>query len=255
MNETSEALNGRRVVVTGGTSHQAGELAAAFAAAGAEVELLPLLEVLPPADPEPLDEAAATGGSYDWVVFTTANAVEAFVPLMPEPFPESVTVAAVGTTTAQAVRRLGVEVNVVATRVDAEDLVEELAPHLLGDERILLLRAEDAPDTLAQGLEWLGCDVTAVDAYRKVLAAGAAARARGLFDGREIGGVTFTSPRTVRHFAALFGEDWQRRREDLRAVSIGAATSRELRRHGVAGIAEALEPSPAAMVRALVASL
>jgi uroporphyrinogen-III synthase len=255
MNETSEALKGRRVVVTDGTSHQAGELAAAFAAAGAEVELLALLEILPPTDPESLAEAAATGGSYDWALFTTADAVAAFVPLIPEPFPESVTVAAIGTATAQALRRLGVEVNVVATRPDAEDQVEELAPNLLGNERILLLRAEGAHDTLAQGLEWLGCEVTAVDVFREVLPKGASARARELFHGQELGCVAFTSPGIVAHFAALFGEDWQRRRGDLRAVSIGPATSRELRRHGVAGAAEALEPSPAAMVRALVASL
>lgn len=247
----SEALRGQRVVVSR-ARHQADELAAVFEGAGAAVELLPLLEVAPPADPGPLEEAAATAGSYDWVVFTSANAVEAFVPLLPEPFPESVAVAAVGPATAQAARRLGVEVHVVASRSDAEGLVVELAPHLLGDERILLPRADDAREAVAEGLEVLGCTVTAVDAYRKRLPADAAARARALFDGREIGWVTFTSPRTVRHFVELFGEDWPRRRQELRAVSIGAVTSRELRRHGVDRIAEAREPSPAAMVRAVV---
>jgi len=254
MNVTNELLKGRRVVVTR-AAQQAGELAAAFAAAGADVELLALLEVVPPADPEPLAAAAETAGSYDWVVFTSANAVDALVPRLPEPFPESVAVAAVGPATAQAARRLGVEVHVVASHADAEGLVAELAPHLLGDERILLPRADDARRALVEGLEELGCAVTAVDAYRKRLPDDAAARARELFDGREIGWVTFTSPRTVRHLVELLGEEWERRRRELAAASIGAVTSRELRRHGVARIAEAREPSPAAMVRAVVAAL
>jgi uroporphyrinogen-III synthase len=188
------------------------------------------------------------------VVFTSANAVEAFVPLLPEAFPESVAVAAVGAATAQAARSLGVEVHVVASRSDARGLVRELAPHLLGDERMLLPRAEDAREDLVVGLEALGCAVKAVSAYRKRLPDGAAARARELFEGREIGWVTFTSPSAVRHFVGLF-DDWKRRRRELAAASIGAVTSRELRRHRVRRIAEAREPSPEAMVRAVVAAL
>lgn len=250
----SEALKGRRVVVTR-ARHQAGELAAAFAQVGAEVEPLPLLEVTAPADPAPLEEAAATAGSYDWVVFTSANAVEALVPRLPEPLPETVAVAVVGPATAEAWRRHGREPEVVASRSDAEGLVAELAPHLLGDERMLLPQADDARAALAEGLEVLGVSVTAVEAYGKRLPADAAARARALFDGREIGWVTFTSPRIVRHFVALFGGDWKRRRGELKAASIGAVTSRELRRHGVDAIAEAGEPTPDALVRAVVAAL
>jgi len=73
-------LRGLRVVVTR-AEHQAGGLAEAFTAAGATVELLPLLEVIPPADPRPLERAASELALYDWLVFTSSNAVEAFLPL------------------------------------------------------------------------------------------------------------------------------------------------------------------------------
>ncbi len=71
-------LAGLRVVVTR-AERQAGGLVAAFAAAGAAVETLPLLEVAPPAEPAPLARAAAELRLYDWVVFTSANAVHALL--------------------------------------------------------------------------------------------------------------------------------------------------------------------------------
>jgi len=63
--------------------------------------------------------------------------------------------------------------------------------------------------------------------------------------------VTFTSPRIVRNFAELFGAEWERRRGELRAVSIGPVTSAELRRQGVEPAAEARRPEDAEMVAAL----
>ena len=72
-------LAGLRIVITR-AAHQSEGLAAAFAAAGARVELLPLLEVVPPADPGPLERAAAEIARFDWLVLTSANAVEALLP-------------------------------------------------------------------------------------------------------------------------------------------------------------------------------
>jgi uroporphyrinogen-III synthase len=76
--DESRPLAGVRVVLTR-AERQASDLAAAFAAAGAAVETLPLLEVTPPADPAPLARAAAELRLYDWVVFTSANAVHALL--------------------------------------------------------------------------------------------------------------------------------------------------------------------------------
>ena len=77
-------LAGVRVVVTR-PPHQADGLCAAFAAAGANVLRLPMVDVVPPADPEPLLRAAASLGRYRWVAFTSANAVTALVSALPRP--------------------------------------------------------------------------------------------------------------------------------------------------------------------------
>src|SRR3954453_1967089 len=105
-----------RVVVTR-AEHQSAGLAAAFPRAGARVELLPLLAVVPPPDPGPLQQAAAAAASYDWVVFSAANAVAPFAPRAGGPL--TAAVAAVGPATAAAGRAAGIEPRLVAEESDA----------------------------------------------------------------------------------------------------------------------------------------
>jgi uroporphyrinogen-III synthase len=237
-----------RVVVTR-AEHQSEGLAAAFEKAGAAVELLPLLEVVPPADPRPLEQAAAELFIYDWVVFTSSNAVEAFLPLA-GPLPPALKIAAVGPATAEALRARGAEPDLTASRADAEGLAAELAPQVAG-KRVLLPQAADARPALLAGLTAAGAEAAAVVAYDKRLPPDSLRRAAELFATPPIGWVTFTSPRIVRHFAELFGEDWERRRGELRAASIGPVTSAELRRLGVEPAAEARQPSDEELVAAV----
>ncbi|HEX2641964.1 MAG TPA: uroporphyrinogen-III synthase [Thermoanaerobaculia bacterium] len=250
----SGPLAGLRVVVTR-AEHQAGGLAAAFEAAGARVEILPLLEIVPPADRRPLERAAAEIALYDWLVFTSANAVESFLPLVGGALPPRVQVAVVGPATAAALRARGIEPALAATRSDAEGLVADLGPLVAGGRRVLLPQASDARPTLLEGLRQAGAEVVAIVAYDKRLPPEAPARARELFGDSPLGWVTFTSPRIVRHFVDLFGEDWERRRPELRAAAVGPVTSAELRRQGVAPAAEAARPGDEEMVKAVAARI
>ncbi len=245
----SPALAGQRVVVTR-SAHQAEGLVAAFGAAGAEVERLPLIELAPPKDRRALDRAVRRAAGFDWLIFTSANAVAAFLPLLGEP--ARLRSAAVGPATAAALRRGAVEPAVVAARSNAEGLLENLAPLLAPGTRVLIPQAEDARPALARGLRAAGASVDTVVAYRKRLPAAAAVDARRLFEDSDLGWVTFTSPRIARHLAGLFIADWPRRRGELRAISIGPVTSAELRRLGVEPAAEAETPSDEAMVAAVV---
>jgi uroporphyrinogen-III synthase len=240
-----------RVVVTRAERQSEG-LAAAFEHAGARVELLPLLEVVPPVDPGPLARAAAELQDYDWIVFTSANAVEAFLPLAPPPWQPRI--AVVGPATSEALRSQGIEPHLTAHQADAEGLAADLAPRVAG-RRVLLPQAADARPALLAGLAAAGAEAVAVVAYDKRLPPEAARRSAELFSNHPLGWVTFTSPRIVRHFAELFGADWERRRGELRAVSIGPVTSAELRRQGIEPAAEAERPGDAEMVAALARSV
>jgi uroporphyrinogen-III synthase len=245
-------LSGLRVVVTR-AEHQSEGLAAAFERAGARVELLPLLEVVPPADPQPLKRAAADLASYDWLVFTSANAVEAFLPLT-GPLRSSLRIAAVGPATAAALRAFGSEPHLTARKAEAEGLAADLAPRIAG-RRVLIPQAADARPVLLQELKEAGAEAVAVVAYDKRLPPEAPARAAELFSATPIGWVTFTSPRIVRHFVFLFGKDWEKRRPELQAVSIGKVTSAEIARHGVEPAAVAARPGDEEMVAAVKSKL
>jgi uroporphyrinogen-III synthase len=263
---TSAPLAGVRVVVTR-AGRQSGGLAAALAAAGATVEPLPLLEVVPPADPAPLARAAAELPLYDWVVFTSTNAVHALLPPAPPcgigelggdlPRPRVARVAAVGAATTAALRGLGIEPALTAAARDqsAGGLLAALLPHLDCGQRVLLPQAGDALPTLREGLLAAGIAAVAVVAYEKRVPEAAPRRASQLFAGQPIGWVTFTSPSIVRHFAGLFGDDWPRRRAELRAASIGPVTTAELRRLGVEPAAEAAAPTDAELAAALAAAV
>jgi uroporphyrinogen-III synthase len=245
-------LSHLRIVVTR-SEHQSRGLGKAFERAGATVELLPLLEIVPPTDPLPLERAASEIALYDWAVFTSANAVEAFLPLA-GPVPPALRIAAVGSATADALRARAVEPQLIPGREEAAGLLASLAPEIRG-QRVLLPQAADARLLLLEGLTAAGAEVTAVVAYDKRLPLSAKARAAELFALAPIGWVTFTSPRIARHFVELFGADWERRRGELRAVSIGPVTSAELRRWQVEPAAEARRPVDEEMVAAVARKL
>lgn len=239
-----------RVVITR-AERQADGLVAAFERRGANVELLPLLEVVPPTDPRPLERAASELALYDWVIFSSANAVEAFLPLTGGSFPARLRIAVVGPATAAALRAWEIEPHLEARKADAEGLVTDLAPYVDRQRRVLLPQAADARPVLLEGLAAAGAEAIAVVAYGKRLPEDASRRAGELFAQAPMGWVTFTSPRIVRHFAELFGADWERRRPELRAASIGPVTSAELRRQGVEPAAEAQRPGDEGLVEAV----
>ena len=247
-------MRGFRVVVTR-AAHQAAGLTAAFEAAGATVEHLPLLEMIPPDDPRPLERAASELALYDWLVFTSSNAVDAFLPLTGGALPPRLRVAAVGPATAEALRAYGLEPHLTAARADAEGLLTDLAPLVDRSRRVLLPQAADARPTLSEGLSRAGAEAVAVVAYDKGMPPDARDRAARLFAETPIGWVTFTSPRIVRHFVELFGADWERRRPELRAASIGPVTTAELRRQGVERIAEAATPGEEGLVEVVLAAV
>lgn len=243
-----------RIVITR-AEHQAEALTLAFETAGFQVEPLPLLEIVPPADPRLLERAASELALFDWVVFTSSNAVETFLPLTGGGVPPRLRIAAVGPATAEALRAWEIEPHLTASKSDAEGLVADLGPLVSRRQRVLLPQASDARPALLDGLVQAGAEAVPVVAYDKRLPEDAPRRAAELFGSSPIGWVTFTSPRIVRHFTDLFGAGWERRRPELRAASIGPVTSAELRRRGIDPAAEADRPGDQELVDAVLSAL
>jgi uroporphyrinogen III methyltransferase/synthase len=254
----SPPLAGIRVVVTR-AAHQADASVRAFEEAGALVPLLPLLELVPPEDPEPLERALAALGGYDWIVFTSTNAVERVLDrsgeTSPIDLPAGLRVASVGGATSDALRERGVEPHLEPAEARAEGLAAELVPRLAPGSRVLLPQAADARPVLADELAAAGARVERVDAYAKRTPPDARERAVSIFGNSRLGWVTFTSPSIARAFARLWGEEWPVRSRSLLAASIGPVTSAALRELGIEPAAEAAAPGDEELVAAVVEAL
>ena len=251
---TAGPLADTRVVVTR-AAHQARGLTELFQAEGAQVEPLPLLEILEPQDGRPLERAGTELALFEWIVFTSANSVEALMEVAGGSLPQRLQIAAIGAATARALARYDIEPDLMPESRRAEGLVAALAPRVRRRERVLLPQAADARSVLEKGLRAAGGDVVRVDAYRKQVPADSHRRAELLFPSGECWGwVSFTSPSTVRNLAQLLGERWAQASQSLRAASIGPVTSDELRSRGVEPTAKAASPTDRSLVEAVVAA-
>jgi uroporphyrinogen III methyltransferase/synthase len=218
-------LHGRRIVVTRARA-QASGLVARLRDLGAEVDECAVIRIEPLPGP-PIDAAL-----YGLVCVTSPNAPRLLLERCGGDARAlaGATVAAIGPGTAAALRETGIVADVVAERSLAEGLLEALPPDLHG-VRALVARAEEARDTLPDGLRAAGAEVDVVPLYR-TLAALPRLPDRML----SADAVAFTSSSTVRRFAdALPGRDLSA----VRGVSIGPVTSATARELGVGVVAEA----------------
>lgn len=251
-------LAGCTVLVTR-AKRQAEGLAAPLEALGARVLVAPVIETVEPLDWAPADEAIQRLARYDWVVLTSANAVDRFTGRMldlgvPLGALASASVAVVGSATAARLEELGIEPALVPADFRAEGLVEAFAE--MGAEpgwRVLIPRAEQAREILPDALRQSGVTVDIVPVYRTVPATPEPAVIEPLL-GDEVDVVTFTSPSTVRHFLAWLEAAGLQPADVMAQVtsaSIGPVTSEALRAAGHDPQIEAGEYTAAGLVEAI----
>ncbi|GAA4897363.1 uroporphyrinogen-III synthase [Streptomonospora salina] len=210
-------LFGWRVLVPR-TKEQAAGLSDRLYGSGAVPESVPTISVEPPRTPQQMERAVRglVTGRYQWVAFTSVNAVKA----IRERFEEygldarafaGVKVAAVGDQTAAALREFGIQPDLTPPpdQQSGSGLVEVWPPYdaeLDPIERVLLPRADIATETLSAGLSGLGWEVDDVTAYRTVRAAPPPAPVREAIKGGGFDAVLFTSSSTVRNLVGIAGK-------------------------------------------------
>jgi len=231
-------LFGKRVLVTRARS-QASELSEKIAELGGEAYEFPLVKMVPPTDPRPLDEAISQLGSFDWVIFTSPNGVGFFFKRLRELGADirqmQAKIAAVGPKTAEALLEKGLAVNVLPGEFRAEGLLDSLEGQLKPGEKVLLPRADIAREVLPRELRDRGLEVTEVDTYETVIDAENAAETIELFREKAISIVTFTSSSTVKNFVqALAQENLQELLEGVQIACIGPVTADTAKELGLA---------------------
>lgn len=236
-------LFGRRIVVTR-SQGQAGELAARLEVLGADVLQAPTFRVEPPEDAGPLRSAAAGLGRFGWVIFTSANAVDALFGALAEAGRDARALAgckvcAVGPATAKRLREFGIRTDAVPPRYTGEAMVETLAAMgALNGAHVLCPRADIAPPDTVEALAAHGAQVEEVIAYRNVAVPLAPEQVEEIFGEEKADWLTFTSSSTVRHF--LGGLDCRTIGvSGVRIASIGPATSGTVREFGLEPTVEA----------------
>jgi uroporphyrinogen III methyltransferase/synthase len=207
-------LAGRTILITR-AREQAAEFASLLEGYGARVIACPTIEIVPPETYDLLDEAILNLYGYDWIVFTSTNAVEHFLARLAAAERDvseldDARVCAIGHATAERLAEAHVHVDVVPARAQAEGVMEALADYLGGREQFvnlnfLLPRAAVARDVIPRELQAAGARCDVVPAYRTVRPETTdRAKIETLLVGGGVDCVTFTSPSTVRNFADLF---------------------------------------------------
>jgi uroporphyrinogen III methyltransferase / synthase len=253
----TKPLFGWRVLVPR-TRDQAAPMVARLRTYGAQSEEVPTISVEPPRSPLQMDKAVRglVEGRYEWVAFTSVNAVRA----VREKFEEygldarafsGLKVATVGDVTAQALQAWGIEPDLVpAGEQSAAGLAAEFPPYddvLDPINRVFLPRADIATETLAAGLQQLGWEVEDVTAYRTVRAAPPPASVREAIKTGKFDAAVFTSSSTVRNLVGIAGKPHP---STIVAV-IGPATAKTCEEHGLRVDVIAAKPSVVELADAL----
>jgi len=245
-------LLGKRIVVTR-TRKQASVLSNKLRALGAHVIELPTIRIEPPSDLREFAELVQDTHIYDWIVFTSANGVEAFFGVFFKLYDDvreigGVRIAAIGPATAQRMKDFHLNVDLQPEEFVAEAVVKEFKRQgSIDNLRILLVRAEKARDVLPKELSGAGAIVDEAFAYRTVLETRDTSGARRQLAQEGADLITFTSSSTVENFLAL-GLPWPK---GMRIASIGPVTSKtardqglkvdvEARRHDIDGLVQAI---------------
>jgi uroporphyrinogen-III synthase len=252
----ASALAGKRVVITRAASQSSG-LFEKLTKRGAVPILLPLVSFAVPEDYAPLDAALLEWEEFDWVLFTSANAVHAVVTRSSNlgrklnPSGKRPHVAVVGPATREEAEGAGFSVDYLARTHLGVALAEELGERLRA-QRVFLPRSDRANPDLPAALQRLGAKVTEVIAYRTLPPSDTDQdRVKQAVPG-QADAVLFFSPTAVHNFAELAGrEQLGLLQSTLAIVAIGPITAGALREFGVQRMVMAADTTAAAVVDAL----
>ncbi len=233
---TKKPLAGCRVLVTR-SPEQAGQLANQLALRGAWPVIVPTIKTRPLNRPEVLRSALTELDSFDWLVFSSVNAVNYFREYLLASGRDirdlkGLKIICVGGATAKAVTALGVRVDLVPVNYRAEGIIGELRKMDLKNQRFLLPRAKKAREILPGAIREMGGEVVVAPLYETVAAGASAGRLKGLLSGKEIDVVTFTSSSTVNSLLALIDHDLTLL-EGVRIAVIGPVTRKTAEKAGL----------------------
>ena len=248
-------LFGKRILVTR-TRSQASKLSRLLLEYGAQPVEMPVIEISPPSNWEELDQAILTPKGYDWVIFTSVNAVEVFFKRLnalglDTRWFAGMRIGVIGSATAEAVGGQGIHPDYIPDKYTSHGFLSGISEQDISKSRVLLPRADIAGNELTDGLIEFGAEVHQVIAYKTVIPADTALKGRKMLLDGEIDVITFTSASTVNNLFKLLGKEREAVKR-ARLACIGPVTAAALNEQGlkadivaeehtITGLAEAME--------------
>lgn len=249
-------LFGKRIVVTR-AAQQSSVLTDRLAELGADVLEMPATKIAR-LDLAPLRAEMAALEGYQWLIFTSQNAVSIFWEQLLGSGRDArsfagLSIAAVGPATAGALLERGIAVDVIPERFVAEGLLEKLGERDdVAGARVLYVTAEGSREVLPEGLEGLGAEVNIIHAYRSIRDGAGANKLKKALDSGTVSAVTFTSASAVRGYVDAVGEELSLRAP---AVTIGPQTSEAVTKAGIELLGEAEESTTDGLLAAVERAL
>lgn len=249
-------LFGKRIVVTR-AAQQSSVLTDRLAELGADVLEMPATKIAR-LDLAPLRAEMAALEGYQWLIFTSQNAVSIFWEQLLGSGRDArsfagLSIAAVGPATAGALLERGIAVDVIPERFVAEGLLEKLGERDdVAGARVLYVTAEGSREVLPEGLEGLGAEVNIIHAYRSIRDGAGANKLKKALDSGTVSAVTFTSASAVRGYVDAVGEELSLRAP---AVTIGPQTSEAVTTAGIELLGEAEESTTDGLLAAVERAL
>jgi uroporphyrinogen III methyltransferase/synthase len=246
-------LFGKRVVVTRARS-QASDLVFRLHSMGADVVELPTISLEPLDDYSALDAALDKLPKYDWVVFTSVNAVDFFMDRLfhsPHDLRDfQAKICAIGSTTREMIESLHLKVDLMPEDSSSEGVAAAFSANYdLKGASVLLPRAQSAREVIPDSLRGMGAHVDIVDAYRNVIPDSSREHARELFNSnKKPDWIIFSSSSAVKNLLAMVDAGTL---AGVRIASLGPVTSRTVRMHGLEVSCEAKQASMEALVDAI----
>jgi uroporphyrinogen-III synthase len=250
-------LAGKRIVITR-APEQAGELVSALESLGAHVFLLPTVSFAAPQNFAELDAALGRLTDFDWILFTSQNAVRFFCRRWTETGREPAVlgtvrgrVAAVGSATARVIRAEGMQVDYVAQTQTGESLAAELRDSMAGKE-VLLPRSDRVDDRLPAALREAGARVREVVAYRTLRPERVDSEILQSVRRAEIDAIVFASPSAFHNLAAFLpSAELAVLSNRVQFATIGSTTARALRDAGARVAIESNDSSSVGLADAI----
>ena len=252
----SKPLFGRRVLVTR-SREQAGGLRLLLETEAAEVHSLPLLEIRAPDRWDEVDRCVRALERYDWVIFTSPNAVEYFMGRLRTLELDaralgSVLVAAVGRSTAESLTRFGIVADLIPAEQSQEGLVQAFADVDVAGLKFLLPGSSIGRPLLADELARREAEVEQVSTYANVVPQYERSALPSCLSEDDLDLVIFASPSSVANFVSVLGETESRELLEKTAIAtIGPTTSRAIHELGFEVAIQPQESTVPELVRSI----